>query len=204
MRLSPTSRRPQTSPADGPHAGRLPQAAAPSPALRRPGSFHRRRDTWRPVAMPRRLRRPERPVATHLPTSSRLAEVAGGGSDSLRLGVYPLIAQSLDPPFSPAHEARALVRNAGRMWYSSPGMKWGPLPSCGKHPDLQEPAPQKTMRLEGRRMRRFGGPLTIVQRRCSDGRKTCPLRAGVPSPALVGRWIGAVPRCRRTRGHHRR
>ena len=29
---------------------------------------------------------------------------------------------------------------------------------------------------------RFGGPLTIVQRRCSDGRKTSPLRVGVPAP----------------------
>ena len=29
---------------------------------------------------------------------------------------------------------------------------------------------------------RFRGPLTIVQRRCPDGRKTSPLRAGVPAP----------------------
>ena len=29
---------------------------------------------------------------------------------------------------------------------------------------------------------RFRGPLTIVRRRCPDGRKTSPLRAGVPAP----------------------
>ena len=203
MRLSPTSRRPQTPPADGPHAGRGQQhhhrhcadPAASTDAVTRGVLSRCRADCGG-----RNARRGASSDVLALGGSRR------SGSDSLRLGVYPLTVQNLDPPFSPAHEARALVRKVGRMWYSSPGMKWGPLPSCGKHPDLQEPAPQKTMRLEGRRMRRpyFGGPLTIVRRRCSDGRKTCPLRAGVPSPALVGRWIGAVPRCRRTRGHHRR
>ena len=48
---------------------------------------------------------------------------------------------------------------------------------------------------------RFRGPLTIVRRRCPDGRKTCPLRAGVPAPdgvrvALVraGRTPGELAR----------
>ena len=37
----------------------------------------------------------------------------------------------------------------------------------------------KLLRLE---LPRFRGPLTIVQRRCPDGRKTCAVRAAVPSP----------------------
>ena len=50
-------------------------------------------------------------------------------------------------------------------------------------------------------MPRFRGPLTIVQRRCPDGRETSPLRAGVPAPdgvrvALVraGRTPGELAR----------
>ena len=50
-------------------------------------------------------------------------------------------------------------------------------PARGRHRRRRERAPVPGMELP-----RFRGPLTIVQRRCPDGRKTSPLRAGVPAP----------------------
>ena len=52
-------------------------------------------------------------------------------------------------------------------------------------------------------------PSTVYEIGVSPGRGTeldegGGPRSSIPSPALVGRWIGAVPRCCQTRGHPRR